>query len=178
MKWKTWANLVTALGFVGVGIYIWAYLNWKTEIILPVLIFTALTDGLDGYLARKLGQRTKLGWILDPIRDKAIMLAALGNITYVYGWVMMRSIGILLVFETATFAVNARRGLPQPIHALGKLRGFAHYFISGLTVLLIYHGSPPMFWEMERLTLVMAGFSFLAFIGYTFFPTKEIPYKM
>ncbi|TSC82066.1 MAG: CDP-diacylglycerol--glycerol-3-phosphate 3-phosphatidyltransferase [Parcubacteria group bacterium Gr01-1014_20] len=176
MKWKTWANLVTAFGFVGVGVYIWAYWNWKTEIILPVLILTAFTDGLDGYLARKLDQRTKLGWILDPIRDKAIMLAFLGNMAFVYGWVMTRSIGILLVFEAATFVVNARRGLPQPIHTLGKVRGFAHYFIAWLTILLMYHASPPMPWEAERLTLAMAGFSFLALIGYTFYPAKEIPH--
>ncbi|MEK9173252.1 MAG: CDP-alcohol phosphatidyltransferase family protein [Patescibacteria group bacterium] len=178
MQWKTWANLVTALGFVGVGVYVWAYSNWKTDIILPVLIVTALTDGLDGYLARRLDQRTKLGRILDPIRDKAIMLAVLGNMAFVYEGVMTRSIGILLVFETATVVVNARRGLPQPIHALGKVRSLAHYVIAGLAVLFIYHGSPPRPWEMERLTLAMAGFSFLALIGYTFFPAKEIPHVL
>ncbi len=177
MKWKTWANLVTALGFMGVGVYVWAYLNWKTAIILPILILTALTDGLDGYLARKLDQRTKLGWILDPIRDKAIMLAVLGNMAFVYEGVMTRSIGVLLVFEAVTFVVNARRGLPQPIHALGKLKGFAHYFIASIAILMMYHGSPPMPWEMERLTLAMAGFSFLALIGYVFFPAKEIPHE-
>ncbi len=47
--------------------------------ILGLLIFcvAALTDTLDGYLARRSGQITKFGIIMDPIADKILVIAAL-----------------------------------------------------------------------------------------------------
>ena len=46
---------------------------------LGVLVFgvAALTDTFDGYLARKFGQVTKFGIIMDPIADKVLIIAAL-----------------------------------------------------------------------------------------------------
>src|SRR5713226_2352063 len=46
------------------GRYFWA---------LAVLIVAALTDGLDGLLARTLDQKSELGAILDPIADKLLL---------------------------------------------------------------------------------------------------------
>src|SRR5579862_7382772 len=40
---------------------------------LAILIFAALTDGLDGLLARSLNQKTALGAYLDPIADKLLL---------------------------------------------------------------------------------------------------------
>jgi CDP-diacylglycerol--glycerol-3-phosphate 3-phosphatidyltransferase len=42
-----------------------------------VFLVAALTDLLDGYLARRCGQVTKLGRLLDPIADKLLVLSAL-----------------------------------------------------------------------------------------------------
>jgi CDP-diacylglycerol--glycerol-3-phosphate 3-phosphatidyltransferase len=47
--------------------------------LLAAVIFTvaAVTDLLDGYIARRTGQITKLGKLLDPIADKLLVLSAL-----------------------------------------------------------------------------------------------------
>jgi CDP-diacylglycerol--glycerol-3-phosphate 3-phosphatidyltransferase len=42
----------------------------------------ALTDFLDGYLARKFNARTPLGQLLDPLADKIVLLAAFGYFCY------------------------------------------------------------------------------------------------
>ena len=42
-----------------------------------VFVVAAVTDMLDGYLARRSGQVTKLGKLLDPIADKLLVLSAL-----------------------------------------------------------------------------------------------------
>lgn len=50
------------------------YSDWTA---LIVFVAVALTDYLDGYLARAWSQTTKLGAMLDPIADKAMVLIAL-----------------------------------------------------------------------------------------------------
>jgi CDP-diacylglycerol--glycerol-3-phosphate 3-phosphatidyltransferase len=47
--------------------------------VLATLTFSlaALTDGLDGFIARRWNQRSRLGAVLDPIADKGLMFAAM-----------------------------------------------------------------------------------------------------
>jgi len=50
--------------------------RWRYAAIFTFL-FAAGSDGLDGYLARRFNQRTRLGSILDPIADKGLLISAL-----------------------------------------------------------------------------------------------------
>jgi CDP-diacylglycerol---glycerol-3-phosphate 3-phosphatidyltransferase len=51
--------------------------NGEQEIIAStIFILASITDGLDGYLARKRGQITTLGMLLDPLADKLMVTAA------------------------------------------------------------------------------------------------------
>ena len=43
---------------------------------LAIFAIMALSDALDGYLARRTGQRSRLGYFLDPMADKLLMTAA------------------------------------------------------------------------------------------------------
>jgi cardiolipin synthase len=49
---------------------------------IALFILLALTDALDGFLARRLKQETDLGKVLDPLADKTLLLLALYVFTY------------------------------------------------------------------------------------------------
>ena len=50
--------------------------QWRDIIALAIFLIATATDFLDGYLARKRGQITKLGTLLDPVADKLLTSAA------------------------------------------------------------------------------------------------------
>ena len=50
---------------------------------LAIFIFCAISDFLDGYLARKYGYESKLGKLLDPIADKILLCSAIISIILV-----------------------------------------------------------------------------------------------
>lgn len=59
------------------GIFYYLPFRWARPIAAIVFIFAALTDWLDGYVARSLSQTTDLGAFLDPVADKLLVGAAL-----------------------------------------------------------------------------------------------------
>ncbi len=51
--------------------------GWEQETLASILfVLASITDGLDGYLARKRGQITTMGMLLDPLADKIMVTAA------------------------------------------------------------------------------------------------------
>jgi cardiolipin synthase len=52
-------------------------LEWLRFAAIAVFLLAAVSDGLDGYVARRYNQRSALGVILDPIADKGLLLAGI-----------------------------------------------------------------------------------------------------
>ncbi|NLJ72938.1 MAG: CDP-diacylglycerol--glycerol-3-phosphate 3-phosphatidyltransferase [Syntrophomonadaceae bacterium] len=93
-------------------------------IALGVFLIASFTDTLDGYLARKLKQITKLGIILDPLADKILITAAM--ITFVELGRMSGWIAIVIIARefavTGLRAVKAEDGVIIAASNLGKLK--------------------------------------------------------
>ncbi len=51
--------------------------EWMRFTAISVFLVAALSDGLDGYVARRYNQRSSLGMILDPIADKGLLLSGI-----------------------------------------------------------------------------------------------------
>ena len=79
MIWNA-PNILTMLRIVLIPLFVIAYYwprSWGRELATVLFILAALTDWLDGYLARKLGQYSHFGAFLDPVADKLMIAAAL-----------------------------------------------------------------------------------------------------
>jgi cardiolipin synthase len=76
----TLANLVTAVRVVGTGLVAWLVLS-SAGVVVPALVLGALgaTDWLDGALARRLGQVSTVGTLLDPTADRLLVATALAT---------------------------------------------------------------------------------------------------
>jgi len=66
-------NALTLLRILLVPVYLIAVIYHKLGFALVLFALAALTDLLDGYLARRLGEKTFLGAFLDPVADKLLM---------------------------------------------------------------------------------------------------------
>jgi cardiolipin synthase len=52
-------------------------LEWQRFTAIVIFLVAAVSDGLDGYVARRYNQRSALGVILDPIADKGLLLSGI-----------------------------------------------------------------------------------------------------
>src|SRR5690606_5284483 len=93
------------------------------ELALLVLMVAGITDYLDGKLARKLGQTTKIGAILDPVADRLYILAVvigLGLRDIIPWWlaVLLPLRDVMLVCLVPFLRSRGYSSLP--VHFLGK----------------------------------------------------------
>jgi len=106
---------------------------------LGALIFgvASITDFLDGYLARKTGQITKFGIILDPIADKFLVISALVllvDMARLSAWIAI----VIIVREflvTGLRAVALSKNIVIPAELGGKLKTFSQ--ITAILCLII-----------------------------------------
>lgn len=127
MVWNV-ANMLTLLRFVLVPLVVLALLaddgggGWRW-VAAGMFVLAALTDRFDGYLARRLGQVTDWGKLVDPIADKALVgaslvtLSSLGDIPW---WVTV----VVLVRELGVTALRfaVLRYVVIPASPGGKLK--------------------------------------------------------
>jgi cardiolipin synthase len=124
-------NIPNALSFLRIAlvpVFLWFLLEEMFVSAIIVLATAGLTDFLDGYLARKLNQTTKLGKMLDPVADRLYIFAtllALSATGYVPWWlaglVILRD--VLMLISLPILASVGYKSLP--VHYLGKASTFA-----------------------------------------------------
>ncbi len=158
-------NLLTALRIalipVIVGLFYLPY-GWG-DIVAGVLFAVAgITDTLDGYIARRLGQVSHLGTFLDPVADKLIVATALVLIVSRNPvWYVTLTASVIIGREIAISALRewmAEIGARQKVavSALGKFKTIAQ--IVGLSMMLFYEDllGIPMYRLGLALTVVAA----------------------
>ena len=92
---------------------------------LAVFVSAAVTDWLDGFLARSLEQQSSLGRLFDPIADKVLVAAVLLMLAgqgMVAGLTLVPAVAILMreVIVTGLREYLAEQGVPMPVSRLAK----------------------------------------------------------
>lgn len=120
-------NILSMLRLVLVPVFFWLILQGQDGWALTVLAVSGITDWLDGTIARRLGQISRLGQLLDPLADRLFILSTLIGL----GWreVIPWWLVVLIVSRDAllslTIPVLAKHGYgPLPVHFLGKAATF------------------------------------------------------
>ncbi len=107
-----------------------------------VFSLASATDWLDGYLARKWGQVTKIGKLLDPIADKILIMSALVILVEIRSDVVHAWIAIVIIGRefavTGLRAMAAAEGIIIPAETAGKYKVGAQ-ITAVLSLLLDYY---------------------------------------
>jgi cardiolipin synthase len=126
-EWLNLPNLLSFLRILLVPVFLWLIIANHTWLAIGVLAFSSITDYLDGYLARRWNQQTRLGQLLDPAADRLYIFATLLGLTlvnYVPAWLFWVILARELVL-VPTMPMLASRGYgPLPVHFLGKAGTF------------------------------------------------------
>jgi len=136
-------NALSLLRLLLVPVFFWLILTRHDGWALAVLMVSGFTDYLDGYLARRWNQVSRVGQLLDPVADRLYILATLLGLAWrdvVPWWLVALVVGrdVLLAF---TIPVLARHGYgPLPVHFLGKAATFCLLYAFPLLLLAQIRG--------------------------------------
>jgi cardiolipin synthase len=134
----TWPNALSGLRLLLVPVFLWLILIDQNLLAFAVLAFSSFTDWLDGYLARKLNQMSRLGQLLDPAADRLFILASLIGLAMtdkVPWWLVVAVVARdLLLFFTLPFLAQVGHG-PLPVNYTGKAGTFALLYAFPLLLL-------------------------------------------
>jgi len=155
----------------------------EKELLASALFIAAsITDGIDGYLARKRGQITTMGMLLDPLADKLLIAAAFVTLVQfnprlVPAWIAVVIIGREFLVSGLR-GIAASEGFTIEASDLGKLKMFAQ-IVSVVAVILDHRWQTwPLFhsyylpidivarlaiWVVVGLSLISAADYFIGF---------------
>jgi len=155
-------NILTLIRILLVPVFLLAFLTrFKALGLLAAVIFVlaAITDGVDGYLARKHKAVTKLGQFLDPLADKLLITAALiglVEVKLITTWTAMVIIGRELAV-TGLRGIAAAEGTIIAAGPWGKAKTVMQ--IVFIVTAMLHRSLPDGFWLHE-----LADFLFMPFL--------------
>lgn len=138
-------NLLSLLRLLLVPVFAWAILRRQDGLALAVLAASGITDYLDGALARRWGQVSRAGQLLDPFADRLYILSTLLGLGWreVIPWWLAAAIVGRDLLLTLTLPVLARHGYgPPPVHFLGKAATLN--LLYAFPLLLLAQGEGPV----------------------------------
>ena len=149
-------NILTFMRMGLIPVFVSLVYYGYRELALAVFLVAGISDGIDGFLARKFKQESELGTIIDPIADKLLMTVA-------------------FIMLTLPNVLPPTRHLPIPFWVTASVIGRDVLIIvvaAAINIMTGFRGFRPSFWgkastfvQVIGITLVMVA----AVTGYTIF---------
>jgi cardiolipin synthase (CMP-forming) len=145
----TFANQLTLLRMLLIPAFIVLIIEGERGWALAVFAIAGITDGLDGIIARRAGQKTTLGAWLDPMADKLMLVSAFVVLTlpnlglanrlpiWLTALVISRDVGIVVTVAIINLAVGRRTFRPS---VFGKIATGVYIFTVSFAMLYNYLG--------------------------------------
>lgn len=166
-------NLVSLVRLGGVGLFWWVLFGLENVGLAGLLIFViGWTDWIDGYLARRLNQVSRLGTMLDPVADRLMIASALvggliaGVVPALIGWpLIVREV----VMAVITFYLVGKGGGTLEVRTVGKYATFILYgaiptfYFADAGILTVI--AEPLAWVTGLIGLALYWYAVILYIG-------------
>ena len=133
-------NFITLIRIFGIPVLIWllssnalpSQFGQKELTASALFIALSLTDTLDGYFARKRGQVTTLGTLLDPLADKLMITAAFVTLVQFNPRIVTAWMAVIIIgrefLVSGLRSIASAQGFTLEASDLGKFKTFAQIF--------------------------------------------------
>lgn len=171
-------NFLTALRLLVVPFTLLAILKDELALALCLFAFAAVTDYVDGFLARLWSVESRFGRIFDPLADKTLLMGSYITLAYmghIPSWLMYLVVGRdILILAGGLFVYLFNLPVRLSPFILSKINTFFQLLFVGLVLLLnmgvyqiltpdLYH---PMMWWLVYITAGTTILSGLEYIWY------------
>ncbi len=140
----TLPNLISFVRLLGVPLFLYLFLVVRADVAaIVVLAIGGTSDWVDGWIARRLRQVSRLGELLDPLADRLYILATLIAFTVreVVPWQFTAALLARELLLLGSLAVLRRHGYgPPPVHYVGKTATFL--LLAAFPILLLAAAVP------------------------------------
>lgn len=155
-------NAITFSRLLGIPFLLYGLYNPTPQarwICLTIFLVAALTDWLDGYLARKLNQITDLGKFLDPLVDKLLVLAPL-LVLVELGKIPAWGVFVILARELAIAGWRVNQTTITGANIWGKLKT-----VSQIIAIALLIAPLSLVWQIPTLTAFWLSVAFTVISG-------------
>ena len=165
-----WPNRLTAMRFFGSLLLfsvfaLWGEaeldrVGWVSQLCFWLFLATAVTDALDGYLARRDNLVTAFGRVADPFVDKILILGTmifLATLPQTDRWFPAWIVVIVLAREFLVTGIRGyveSQGLPFPADWFGKIKMILQCTAIGVVLGMFAFGIHARFWQVVAHVLV------------------------
>jgi len=137
-------NLITMFRIFMVPLVVWLIITEQMAAAFWVFLVAGLSDGIDGFIAKRFGQETLLGAYLDPLADKALLVSiyvTLGLQLHIPNWlvIMVVSRDILIVSAVILSWMLDRAVMMRPLF-VSKANTTGQIVLAGLVLLDVGFG--------------------------------------
>jgi cardiolipin synthase (CMP-forming) len=164
-------NLITLARLLSVPVMIWLIFDERYGVAFWVFVGAGVSDALDGYIAKRFDLRTRLGALLDPIADKALLAGVyvtLGLAGKLPGWL----VGIVILRDfliVAGFVLINATAAPKrfgPLY-ISKVNTLVQIVLVGFVLARLGLGieaglGTRLLIGVAAVTTVLSGLSYLA----------------